>query len=123
MGDMGDVKDAGDSITVPEVVERMQRGEPTVLIDVRLGKMGDVPGSVAVPVMDLEDDPRDWDRDALLVVLCQHGHGASEYAQEVLREQGYAHVARLTGGADAWVQFHHGHLPGEEAAPADPGRL
>jgi rhodanese-related sulfurtransferase len=119
---VSDETQAKGTITVPEVVERLQRGEPTVLIDVRFGKMGDVPGSVAVPVTDLEDDPRDWDREALLVVFCQHGHGASEYAQEVLREQGYDQVVRLTGGVDAWVQFHHGPRPGKEAAPTDPGR-
>ncbi len=115
---MADGPEAGGSITVPELVERLERGEPTVLIDVRFGKVGDVPGAIAVPVTDLEDDPRDWDRGALLVVFCQHGHGASEYAQEVLREQGYDRVVRLTGGVDAWMQFHHREPPAE-AAPTD----
>ena len=118
---MNDGALAPDTITVPEVVERLRRGLPTVLIDVRFAKIGDVPGSVAVPVTDLEDDPRDWDPEALLVVFCQHGHGASEYAQEVLREQGYDQVARLTGGVDAWLKFHHRPL-GKEAVATDPGR-
>ena len=96
---------ASEQITVPELRERLAQGQPTVLIDVRFGKVGDLPGAVAVPVTDLEDDPRDWDRDALLVVFCQHGHGASEYAQEVLREQGYENVVRLVGGVDAWLQW------------------
>ncbi len=93
-----------DAITVSELQERMAVGLPTVLIDVRFGKVGAIPGAVAVPVTDLEDDPRDWDREALLVVFCQHGHGASEYAQEVLREQGYTQVVRLVGGVDAWMR-------------------
>ncbi|MGC8488107.1 MAG: rhodanese-like domain-containing protein [Clostridia bacterium] len=38
-----------------------------------------------------------------MVVFCQHGHGASEYAQEVLREQGNRRVVRLAGGVDAWM--------------------
>lgn len=92
-----------DVITVEALKRRLQAGLPTVLIDVRLGKTGSIPGAVSVPVTDLEDDPQEWDRDALLVVFCQHGRGASEYAQEVLREQGYPHVARLEGGVDAWL--------------------
>jgi thiosulfate sulfurtransferase len=92
-----------DVISVEELKARLKAGLPTVLIDVRLGKVGTIPGAVAVPVTDLEDAPREWDRAALLVVFCQHGRGASEYAQEVLREQGYTNVVRLAGGVDAWI--------------------
>lgn len=91
-----------DVITVDELRERMRAGSPMVLIDVRLAKVGTIPGALQVPVTDLEDEPREYPRDALLVVFCQHGHGASEYAQEVLREQGNPHVVRLAGGVDAW---------------------
>jgi thiosulfate sulfurtransferase len=93
-------------ITVAELLARQRSGAPTVLVDVRLGKVGEIPGAVPVPVTDLEDDPPAFDPDALLVVFCQHGRGASEYAQEVLREQGYRHVVRLEGGADAWLRHH-----------------
>lgn len=96
-------------ITVEDLEARQRAGEPTVLIDVRFGKVGEIPGALAVPVTDLEDDPREFDRHALLVVFCQHGKGASEYAQEVLREQGYQRVVRLAGGADAWLRHHAGH--------------
>lgn len=95
--------DAGDVISVDDLKARLHAGAPTVLIDVRLAKVGTIPGALQVPVTDLEDDPRSYPDDALLVVFCQHGHGASEYAQEVLREQGNRRVVRLAGGVDAWM--------------------
>lgn len=97
-----------ETISVADLVARLQAGQPTVLIDIRLAKTGTIPGAVQMPVTDLEDEPRDWDREALLVVFCQHGHGASEYAQEVLNEQGYPNVVRLEGGVDAWLLYHGG---------------
>lgn len=94
------------TITVEELEERLRSGAPTVLIDIRLAKSGSIPGALAIPVTDLEDAPREFDRESLLVVFCQHGRGASEYAQEVLAEQGYTHVVRLQGGVDAWNAAH-----------------
>lgn len=94
----------GDAITVEALKARLAAGVPTVLIDVRLGKVGTIPGALQIPVTDLEDEPRAYPKDALLVVFCQHGHGASEYAQEVLREQGQPNVVRLVGGVDAWLE-------------------
>jgi len=105
---------AKETITVPELVERLAAHEPTVLIDVRFAKVGEIPGAILIPVTDLEDDPQEFDRQALLVVFCQHGHGASEYAQDVLREQGYEQVVRLVGGVDAWLQYQ------QHASAADP---
>jgi rhodanese-related sulfurtransferase len=94
----------GARITVAELKERLREGSPTVLIDVRLAKVGTIPGAVHVPVTDLEDEPREFDRESLLVVFCQHGKGASDYAREVLLEQGYTQVACLAGGMDAWTE-------------------
>jgi thiosulfate sulfurtransferase len=82
--------------------ERLEAGRPTILIDVRLAPAPSIPGAVHVPVTDLEDEPRVFDRESLLVVFCQHGRGASDYAREVLQEQGYRHVVALAGGLDAW---------------------
>jgi rhodanese-related sulfurtransferase len=91
-----------DVITVDGLKRRLNRGLPTVLIDVRWPSGDTIPGAIRVPVTDLEDEPRTFDRESLLVVFCQHGGGASQYAQEVLRDQGYPHVVRLEGGMDAW---------------------
>ena len=98
------MREPKDVITVTELRARLRAGEPTILIDVRLARVGTIPGALQIPVTDLEDEPRSYDPDALLVVFCQHGHGASEYAQEVLREQGHPNVVRLAGGVDAWLE-------------------
>jgi thiosulfate sulfurtransferase len=105
-GDARDPHDPTDTITVPELEARLRSGAPTVVIDIRLADVGGIPGAVHIPVTDLEDDPRPFDPESLLVVYCQHGRGASQYAQEVLREQGYPRVVRLEGGLDAWREAH-----------------
>lgn len=90
-------------VTVEDVMKWQTAGENLVLIDVRLAQIGEIPGSVHVPVTDLEDKEWHWDTSAKLVVFCQYGRGASEYAAEVLEEQGHTQVFKLQGGMDAWV--------------------
>lgn len=74
-----------------------------VLIDVRFAQLGSIPGAVHIPVLELEDEPREFPKDRDLVVFCQHGGGASDYAAEVLEAQGYDRVFVLHGGADAFL--------------------
>lgn len=78
-------------------------GRPLTMIDVRLGQVETIDAAVHIPVTDLEDEPRSFPRDHDLVVFCQHGGGGSEYAAEVLEEQGYGRVYILTGGVDAYL--------------------
>ena len=89
-------------INAHDLAEWQASGVPLVLIDVRLTQIGTIPGSVHVPVTDLEDQEWHWDPNARIVVFCQYGRGASEYAAEVLEEQGYSHVFQLAGGIEAW---------------------
>ncbi len=96
-----------DEISADEL-SRLLKGEggrPVIVIDVRLGQIGAIPGAHHVPVTDLEDREWHWDPQADLVVYCQFGKGGSEYAAEVLEEQGFAHVHKLRGGMDAWTAF------------------
>ncbi len=92
-----------DYVTVKDVMGWQAAGEKLVLIDVRLARIGEIPGSVHVPVTDLEDKEWHWDPGATLVVFCQYGRGASEYAAEVLEEQGHSRVFKLQGGMEAWT--------------------
>lgn len=89
-------------ITAQELVDRMTSADPPIVIDVRLAQIGQIPGAHHVPVTDLEDKEWHWDADRDLVVFCQYGRGASDYASEVLEEQGYTRVFKLKGGLDAW---------------------
>ncbi|PSR20605.1 MAG: rhodanese-like domain-containing protein [Sulfobacillus acidophilus] len=94
-----------------ELVQRLREPHPPLIVDVRIGQIGQIPGALHVPVLDLEDKPRDWDRDQDVVVFCQFGKGASEYAAEVLEEQGFRRVWKLAGGMDGWSQYLAGLAP------------
>ena len=87
---------------------RLLDGDPLTVIDVRLGKLNTMPEAVRVAVTDLEDEPRAWPKDRDLVVFCQHGGRGSEYAAQVLEEQGYDRVYILQGGLDAYVALKAG---------------
>lgn len=94
-----------ETMTVEELVERMEAHTPPILIDVRFGQIGQIPGAKHIPVTDLEDMEWDLPLDGELVVFCQFGKGGSEYAAEVLEEKGHQHVYKLVGGMDAWNAF------------------
>lgn len=95
-------------ITAQDLATRLMHADPhrpIIVIDVRLGQIRTIPGAYHVPVTDLEDKEWNWDPDAEIVVYCQFGKGGSEYAAEVLEDQGYQKVYKLVGGMDAWDQF------------------
>ncbi len=87
------------------LVARLNEPSPPLVVDVRIGQIGQIPGAIHVPVLDLEDKPHEWDRLRDVVVFCQFGKGASEYAAEVLEEQGFEHVWKLRGGMDGWNDY------------------
>ena len=82
-------------------------GRPMTVIDVRLGTPSTMPGAIHIPVTDLEDEPRKFPDDHDLVVFCQYGGRGSDYAAEVLEEQGYGRVYMLTGWLDAYLALSH----------------
>ena len=94
----------GQRMSAETLYHRLDSEERLTLIDVRWGQVGEIPGAVHVPVTDLEDFPRPWPQDEDLVVFCQQGRGASDYAAEVLEEQGYSRVWVLEGGLDAYLR-------------------
>jgi rhodanese-related sulfurtransferase len=91
-----------------DLLQWLQSSSPPLVVDVRIGQVGQIPGAIHVPVLDLEDKPADWDRARDIVVFCQFGKGASEYAAEVLEEQGFSKVYKLRGGMDALARFLQG---------------
>ncbi|AEJ38993.1 hypothetical protein TPY_0798 [Sulfobacillus acidophilus TPY] len=93
-------------VTAKELFEWVKEQKPLTLLDVRMGQVGGfIPGSRHIPVLDLEDEPQGWDPETSVVVYCQFGKGASDYAAEVLEQQGVAGVYKLQGGFDAWLKF------------------
>ena len=92
-------------VSAAELAQWIAGKTPPLVGDVRIGQLGQIPGAVHVPVLDLEDEPRQWDPRQDIVVFCQFGKGASEYAAEVLEEQGFERVFKLSGGMDAWNAY------------------
>jgi rhodanese-related sulfurtransferase len=62
---------------------------------------GHVPGSVCIPLPDLEKRAADIPRDTPVVVTCQSG-SRGEMAVERLRAIGFTNVTNLQGGVTAW---------------------
>jgi adenylyltransferase/sulfurtransferase len=96
-------------ISVRELSARLQRGEPTYLVDVRQPWEHDLvrlPDHVLVPLQELADraDEIQPPAGALVVTYCHHGV-RSLNAVAILEQLGHTNVASLAGGIDAWSQL------------------
>jgi hydroxyacylglutathione hydrolase len=86
-----------------EFVERQRAGN-TVLLDVRgeeEWKAGHIPGSLNVPLGDLEQRLGEIPRTRPLIVHCQTGTRAA-VAASLLRARGFSDVRVFTGGFAQW---------------------
>jgi adenylyltransferase/sulfurtransferase len=93
-------------ITPRELKERMDRGDPLVLVDVREPferLISDLPsyGQQAIPVKEIPARGPTLERDAEIVVYCRSGP-RSAWATERLMEMGFRKVLNLKGGILAW---------------------
>ncbi|MFN6147813.1 MAG: rhodanese-like domain-containing protein [Planctomycetota bacterium] len=61
-----------------------------------------LPGSVLVPVQELEQRLRELDKDANWLVHCEHGR-RSLFACEILAKAGFKKLANLRGGMAYWA--------------------
>ncbi len=90
--------------TPTALAARLAAGDAPVLLDVREPwehALAALPASVLVPLGTLQQRTPSLDPHAEYVVYCHHG-GRSAMAAEWLRRQGFARVANLEGGIDAW---------------------
>ncbi len=93
-------------MTAQDLSARLQAGQPTVLLDVRQQWEHDIaalPNSVLIPLNELparaqELQPPDK---ALVLVYCHHGIRSLSGAA-ILQQLGFAQVASLAGGINAW---------------------
>lgn len=89
---------------VLDLKKKLDRKEQFTLLDVREPheiQIGRIPGSILIPLGDLEKRIAELDRSAEIVVHCKSG-GRSSKAVEFLRKSGYSNVKNLTGGILAW---------------------
>ena len=90
----------------PQELKRRRDTDPGVrLIDVREPwevAIASLPGAVNIPLNELPQRLRELDPQADTIVMCKAG-GRSRRAAAFMLAQGFAHVANLTGGIDAWT--------------------
>jgi len=78
------------------------------LVDVRehfefRGPHGHIAGADLVPLADLEERARTWQRSAPLVTVCTYGTRSGKAAQ-LLEQRGFSRVASLHGGMMRWLE-------------------
>ncbi|MDX6614544.1 MAG: hypothetical protein QOD75_3730 [Blastocatellia bacterium] len=97
-------------VTVDEVRERLDRGEPLAFVDTRNAKdWGEseqqAAGAIRVPsdqlLQHLTEIPRD--RSVITYCACNYEMSSARVAQRLL-EQGWKNVHPLYGGFEAWVK-------------------
>ena len=93
-------------ISPSELKERIDRGDPLVLVDVREPferRMADLPdlGQIRLPVKEVPVRGSELDTNAEIVVYCRSGP-RSAWATERLMEMGFKRVLNLRGGVMGW---------------------
>jgi adenylyltransferase/sulfurtransferase len=92
------------SITVRELDERIRRGEPLTLLDVREiyeHEIAQIDGGKLIPLGELPQRLAELPRDGRIAVYC-HAGVRSAHAAELLQREGFADVYNVEGGIDAW---------------------
>ena len=75
------------------------------VVDVRTAgeyQLGHIPGSINVPVDQLQGAAASWNKSANYVVYCATGARSAE-AQQIMKSMGFVNVADLTGGIATWT--------------------
>lgn len=89
-----------------ELKERLDRGEPLVVLDVREPwevALCALPGSRHIPMREIPARAGELPRDGELVVLCHHGV-RSQHVAGFLERLGFERLSNLSGGIDAWAK-------------------
>lgn len=89
-----------DVITVQELEEKRERGEPVFLLDVREPhehQICAIADSHLIPLRQLAENEAQLPKDLPIVVYCRSGH-RSETAVQWLKARGFSEVKNLVGG-------------------------
>ncbi|MEI6351058.1 MAG: molybdopterin-synthase adenylyltransferase MoeB [Verrucomicrobiota bacterium] len=93
------------SITAPELKQRLDAGESLVLVDVREKFEADIchiAGSKLIPLSEFPSRMNELDSASEIVLLCKAG-ARSAHALQLLKEAGFDKLWNLTGGITAWA--------------------
>ncbi len=96
------------NITVAELKNRLEHGEPIQLVDVRGADeyaVGHIPGAINMPLAEAESRVDDLARRSPVVLVCQSGRRAG-MACELLQEH-HDGLLVLEGGTQAWMSANN----------------
>jgi hydroxyacylglutathione hydrolase len=91
-------------LTMRELCECLQRGEPLVVLDVRQAhewRTGHVPEAIWSEAGELQNGNPDLPLDRMIAAHCGHGERAAT-ALSLLERRGFKDLALVTGGMDDW---------------------
>lgn len=94
-----------EQLTPAEFVAKRAAGELWQLLDVREDweiETAGVSGSINIPMIEIADRRGELDPAAPVAVLCKSG-GRSARVAQFLAAAGFARVANIDGGIDAWT--------------------
>ena len=100
----GQLAVSAQEITPRDLAERVRRGDPIDLIDVREPyewRIARIDGARLIPLGQFERAVAEIPQDRDVVLYCHHG-SRSRTAAEFLVERGFRRVWNLTGGIDRW---------------------
>ena len=95
-----------NEITVHELKQRLDTGEPLSLIDVREKhefQVCRIEGCRLIPLREIPNRIRDLDPKREYVIYCHTGN-RSALATDYLRRMGFGNVKNLKGGIDEWAR-------------------
>ena len=99
-----------DAVPAPlrsaQLKERLDRGDPLVLLDVREGteiEICSLPGITHIPLGELSLRHTELDPEAEIVCICHHGIRSAHAANGLSRLGFDGPLWNLTGGMEAWA--------------------
>ncbi len=99
-----------------DVAERLKKGEPLKLVDVRQPHEWDaarIPGAVLISE-ELVDQIKTWPKETPIVFYCHHGERSLD-AAAYFAGHGFTNVKSMRGGIDAWSEAVDSSIPRYEA--------
>jgi hydroxyacylglutathione hydrolase len=114
-------------LTMRQVRDRVNRGEPLVVVDVRQAhewSTGHIPQAQLLEAGALPNAGLQLPQDRLIATHCEHGQRAAT-GLSVLEQRGYRNLAVITGGVDDWRKAggavqHDGAAHSAEPAESEP---
>jgi len=100
-------------LTPSELMERLAVGERWLIVDVREPweiAIAAVDTAMAVPMAEIPAHLAKLDRQEAVAVLCHTGVRSAAVAAWLI-EQGFARVANIEGGIDAWSVYVDASIP------------